>query len=144
VESARLISARLHGRPTRIALMSAWPAQRNAAMSLQAEASYREAAAAIDACVLPVAGAWRIALTQSNPPPLYQADRLHAAPLGTLLAAMTMARGLLAMDQAQSFDAPQGADSTDLAAFRLLDDAARAAQSEEAARCDQAAVASDA
>lgn len=138
VESARLISARLRGRPSRIALMSAWPAQRNAAMSSQAEASYREAAAAVDACVLPVASAWRIALAQPDPPPLYQADRLHPTPVGTLLAAMAVARGLLAVDQAQSFDSPRDADPAALATFHLLDDAVRTAQSGEVARCTQA------
>ena len=104
-------------------------------MSLQAEASYREAATAIDACVLPVAGAWRIARAQANPPPLYQDDRLHPTPLGTLLSAMTATRGLLGMESTQPFEAPEGADEVGLSGFRLLDEAARAAQSQETAHC---------
>ncbi len=143
VENVRLVSRRLQGRPTRIALMSAWPARGNAATSSQGEANYREAAMAIDACLLPVAGAWRVALAQSKPSSLYQRDRLHPTPLGTLLAAMTVTRGLIAMDPAQSFDAPRDADPAELARFRLLDDAARVAQSQEAARCTEAVVATD-
>lgn len=135
VDSARRIAAQLQDKPMRIALMSAWPAQRNASMSLQAEASYREAATAIEACVLPVAGAWRIARAQANPPPLYEDDRLHSTSLGTLLSAMTVTRGLLGMEPEQRFDAPDGADEVDLAGFRLLDEAAGAAQAQETARC---------
>ena len=135
VESARAIAERLKGKPTRIALMSAWPAQRNAGMSLQAEASYREAAVAIGACVLPVASAWRIARAQPDAPVLYAADRLHPTRPGTLLAAMAVVRGLLAMDPAIIAPAPAGADEAGLAKFRLLDEAARAAESGETARC---------
>lgn len=135
VKSARLMAARLQGRPIRIALMSAWPAQRNVAMSPQAEASTREAAAAIDACVLPVASAWRITRALSSPPVLYQEDRLHPTSLGTLLSAMTVVRGLIGLEQAQPLNAPEGADETDLSGFRLLDESARAAQSLEPASC---------
>jgi len=135
VDSARRIAAQLQGKPIRIALMSAWPAQNRAARSLQAEASYREAATVIEACVLPAASAWRIARAQANPPPLYAEDRLHPTPLGTLLSAMTVTRGLLGMEPEQAFDAPDGADEVDLAAFRLLDEVARAAQEQETADC---------
>lgn len=135
VDSARRIAAQLKGKPMRIALMSAWPAQRHASMSLQAEASYREAAIAVEACVLPVASAWRIARAQANPPPLYEDDRLHPTSLGTLLSAMSVTRGLLGMEPEQPFDAPDGADEVDLAGFRRLDEAARAAQEQETARC---------
>ena len=135
VDSARRIAAQLKDKPIRIAVMSAWPAQRNAPMSLQAEASYREAATAAEVCVLPVASAWRIARAQANPPPLYAEDRLHPTPLGTLLSAMTVTRGLLGMEAEQAFDAPDGADEVDMAAFRLLDKAASAAQEQETANC---------
>ena len=135
VDSARRIAAQMKEKPIRIALMSAWPAQRNASMSLRAEASYREAATVIKACILPVASAWRIARARANPPPLYAEDRLHPTPIGTLLSAMTVTRGLLGMESDQAFNAPDGADEVNLAAFRLLDEAARAAQGQETADC---------
>lgn len=135
VESARRVATRLEGKPTRIALMSAWPAQRYAGMSLQAEASYREAATAIQACVLPAAAAWRIARAQQGAPALYAADRLHPTRPGTLLAAMTVTRGLLGMDPVIPVPAPMDIADADKPQLRLLDAAARTAESEETARC---------
>lgn len=139
VDSARRISARFEGRPTRIALMSAWPAQRNAMMSLQAEASTREAAAAIDACVMPAAGAWRIARALPNPSELYADDQLHPAPRGTLLAAMTVVRGLIGLENTQPLQA-RDVDETDISEFLRLDDVARAAQQQELTSCPMVAV----
>jgi hypothetical protein len=129
--SARRVAAHLKGKPTRIALMSAWPAQRNAGMSPRAEASYREAAAAIDACVLPVAAAWRIVGAHASPPRLYQKDGLHPTPIGTLLSAMAVARGLLGVEPVLA--SPDDAKEAGL--FLVLDGAAREAQSQESLRC---------
>ena len=139
VESARRMSARFEGRPARIALISAWPAQRNVIMSPQAETSTREAAADIDACILPAAGAWRIARAQPNPPELYAADQLHPAPRGTLLAAMTVVRGLIGLEHTQPLQA-RGMEKTDIAEFRRLDDAAREAQQQESTSCPMVVV----
>lgn len=93
--SARAIATRLAGRPTRIALFSAWPAAQRIGASREGEASYRLAAEAIGACVLPVAAAWRLAGDDRNMPALYQADRLHPTRAGTRLAALVVVRGLL-------------------------------------------------
>ncbi|GAB3340880.1 SGNH/GDSL hydrolase family protein [Marilutibacter aestuarii] len=90
IASTRAIAARLRGRPVRIALMSTWPDQRHRRDTLAAEASYREAARAIGACVLPVATAWRHALASDDPPRLYQGDRLHATAPGAVLAALAI------------------------------------------------------
>lgn len=139
VESARRMSARLEGKPTRIALMSAWPAQRNAMMSPQAETSTREAAGAIHACILPAAGAWRIARAQPNPSKLYAADQLHPAPRGTLLAAMTVVRGLIGLEHTQPLQV-QGIDETDIAEFHRLDEIARVAQQQESISCPMVVV----
>lgn len=132
VDAARLIAARFKDKPTRLALMSAWPAQRNAAMSPQAEASYREAATAIDACVLPVAAAWRLAGADANAPALHQRDRLHPTPIGTLLSAMTVTRGLFGVEPV--LDGP-AQDTEGAGLFSVLDKAAQQAQSQEVRRC---------
>ncbi|MFS8064527.1 MAG: hypothetical protein ACMG5Z_08040 [Luteimonas sp.] len=95
IASAVAIAARLRDRPTRIALLAAWPAAANAATSPAAEANYRDAAAAIGACVLPVAAAWRLAGEVSELPVLYQIDRLHPNRAGTRLSAMVVVHGLL-------------------------------------------------
>ncbi len=132
IDAARLIAARFKDKPTRLALMSAWPAQRNVAMSPQAEASYRDAATAIDACVLPVAAAWRILRAHANAPSLYQRDRLHPTSIGTLLSAMTVMRGLLGVEPALGGPAK---DTEGAGLFPVLDAAAQEAQSQEARRC---------
>ncbi|MBB1061483.1 SGNH/GDSL hydrolase family protein [Marilutibacter spongiae] len=90
IASTGTIAARLRGRPVRIALMSTWPDQRHRRDTLAAETSYREAAEAIGACVLPVATAWRHALASDEPPHLYQGDRLHATATGAVLAALAI------------------------------------------------------
>ena len=129
IDAARRIAAHLKDKPTRIALLSVWPARRNVAMSQRAEVSYREAAAAIDACVLPVASAWRIARARVDPPSLYQRDGLHPAPVGTLLSAMTVARGLLGVEPVLDDLAEQAE------LIPLLNEAAQEAQSKETLRC---------
>jgi hypothetical protein len=101
-------------------------------MSLQAEASYHEAAVAIHACVLPVATAWRIAQAHANPPTLYQKDRLHPTPIGTLLSAMSVTRGLLGEGAVRS-SGPAGDRSGE--ELSVLEETTREAQSQESLRC---------
>ncbi len=78
----------------RVALMSVWPALQNAHTWRDAELSYRLAAASAGGCVIPVATAWRLARDQAPGLPLYLPDRLHPTPEGSLLAALTIVRGL--------------------------------------------------
>ena len=96
--SVTAIAEALHGRRARIALMSVWPHRRDRTSSLAAEESYRQAAAAIGACVLPVATAWRLAGPADGAPRLYQRDQLHATRAGTVLAALTVGLGLVGPD----------------------------------------------
>ena len=96
--SVTAIAETLRGRPARIALMSVWPHRGHPASSLAAEESYRQAAAAIDACVLPVATAWRLAGPADHAPRLYQRDQLHATRAGTVLAALIVGLGLVGPD----------------------------------------------
>jgi hypothetical protein len=94
VHSGRAASM-ARSRGIRVALMSAWPALENAHTWPDAELSYRLAAQANDLCVLPVAGAWRLARERDPSIALYDADRLHPQREGTLLAALVLADGLL-------------------------------------------------
>lgn len=88
-------AASAHAHGIRVALMAAWPALDNAYTSLNAELSYRNAAIASGGCSLPVATAWRLVREQRPDLSLYQRDRLHPTPEGTLLAALVIVRGML-------------------------------------------------
>lgn len=91
MRAAELASA----RGIKVALMSAWPALYNAHTWANAELSYRNAATAIDGCVLPVATAWRYARERDPGIDLYQSDELHPERAGSLLAALVMTDGLI-------------------------------------------------
>lgn len=106
--SAGLVAARLRGKPTRIALMAAWPAASRTDTSPAAEANYRYVADAIGACVLPVAAAWRLAGEDTTLPVLYAPDRLHPNRIGTRLSAMVVLRGLFGAGSASVGNAKGG------------------------------------
>ena len=95
IDSTRRIAEALQGSKARIALFAAWPAQRNRHMSPDAEASYRAAAAVVQACVVPVASAWRMLQEAPDAPRLYQRDGLHPTREGSRLAAMALVRALV-------------------------------------------------
>jgi hypothetical protein len=135
IDSVRRIAARLDGRAARIGLMSAWPQQRYLESSLEGERSYRLAAAAIDACVLPVATAWRLAREAAPGLRLYQSDRLHPTPTGTVLAALTILPGLVEPARATLAPALPDAPLPEQQRLRALDAAARAANDVETERC---------
>jgi hypothetical protein len=127
-------------RGIRVALMSAWPHLDNVHTWSAAEASYRSAARANGLCVLPVASAWRLAREAAAALVLYDADRLHPARDGTLLAAQVIADGLL--PRALPDGAPvlaahfaDGAWQASLARGPLIDTFARAALATEEPRC---------
>lgn len=94
-DNATRAAALARARGIQVALMSAWPAQQNAHTWANAELSYRNAAIAIDGCVLPVATAWRYARERDPGLRLYQSDQLHPEREGSLLAALVMADGLI-------------------------------------------------
>jgi hypothetical protein len=79
---------------TAVLMFAAWPAQANIATSLAAEQSYREAADATHGCAAPVATAWRFARESRPDLALYQDDRLHPRPVGTLLTALVIVRAM--------------------------------------------------
>ena len=137
--SVTAITEALHGRRARIALMSVWPHRRDRASSLAAEESYRQAAAAIDACVLPVATAWRLAAADDAAPRLYQRDQLHATRAGTVLAALTVGLGLIGPDRAAPPPATGDTTSPDAVnELRVLREFAARAHRDEPRRCEAA------
>lgn len=121
---------------TRIALMAAWPPLPHAALSPDAELSYRLAAEAIDACVLPVAAAWRIARESADVPMLYQADELHPTRAGSVLAAMAMLPGLIDLRPGPLVQPPADADAAERARLQVMESAARLAHEQEIRPCE--------
>ena len=137
--SVTAIAEALHGRRARIALMSVWPHRRDRASSLAAEESYRQAAAAIDACVLPVATAWRLAAADDSAPRLYQRDQLHATRAGTVLAALTVGLGVVGPDRAEPTPATGDATQPDaISELQVLRQLAARAHRDEPRRCEVA------
>jgi hypothetical protein len=119
------------GYGSRVALFSAWPALQNDFTWLAAERSYHEAAEFSQTCVLPVATAWRFSRERMAGVELYQDDLLHPTEAGTLLAAMTILRGLdfgafveATPDAASALDEDWSAAAGHAAAFdRIVSDA---------------------
>jgi hypothetical protein len=85
--------ARRHGATP--VLYMVWPFQHqgDAGFAL-ASGSYRAAAEAAKARVLPAGDAWREALRRDPGLPLYSADKLHPTEAGSYLAALVIAHGL--------------------------------------------------
>ena len=79
-----------------------WPARENRATFARAIESYRLAADSVDGLHLPVAAAWQRVLDGGGAPiPLYAADGLHPAPLGTYLAALVLYERIVGRDARQ-------------------------------------------
>src|SRR4051812_18687167 len=77
------------------ALLTVWPEQYRASYAFAAViGSYRAAALASGALLLPGGAAWRLALQQMPKLPLYGPDGFHPSPLGTFLAAVVVYGGL--------------------------------------------------
>lgn len=121
--------------PAKIAMFAAWPQLPYASSSLAGEESYRLAAGAVHACVLPVAAAWRIARESGAAPPLYQADALHPTRVGSVLAAITILPGLLGTPKPARLAVPADAAPQEAARLHQLEAAARQALAEEPLRC---------
>lgn len=83
------------------ALYMVWPVRTQAnGFDLVAE-SYRNAALAAEAAILPAGETWESVLKSDSSIRLYSSDDLHATPEGSFLAAMVIARGLVALDPAK-------------------------------------------
>jgi hypothetical protein len=83
------------------ALYMVWPVRTQAnGFDLVAE-SYRNAAVAAEAAIFPAGEVWESVLKADASVRLYSSDDLHATPEGSFLAAMVIARGLVALDPAK-------------------------------------------
>jgi hypothetical protein len=76
-------------------LYMVWPFQNQDNGFDQVSKSYRAAAEACEATILPAGEAWREALKSDPNAGLYTEDRLHPAPAGSYLAALVIAHGLV-------------------------------------------------
>ena len=76
------------------ALYMVWPFQGQANGFEAVSHSYRLAATASNARILPAGEAWQAAIRNDAGVRLYLADRLHPTPTGTYLAALTITYGL--------------------------------------------------
>jgi hypothetical protein len=84
--------ARQHGATP--ALYMVWPFQGQKEGFELVSQSYRAAATASQARILPAGEAWQEALRLRTPAPLYQEDRLHPTVAGTYLAALVITHEL--------------------------------------------------
>lgn len=82
----------------RPALYMVWPVRTQANGFALVSQSYRNAASAADAGIFPAGEAWQQALRLNASIGLYESDDLHATPAGSFLAAMVIARGLVALE----------------------------------------------
>lgn len=95
IASTRRFAELAKARHTRIALFSVWPAADRRTAFDSVTASYEAAATAVDGLLLPAGRAWSLAWQQRPTLPLYGADGFHPSPLGSLLAALVVTRGII-------------------------------------------------
>jgi hypothetical protein len=94
LETVRRFAPEIAASGARPALMMAWPPwQRRQDFDAVTE-SYRQAAAAIDAVLLPVGEAWRAAWRRDPGLPLYAGDEIHPSMLGSYLGALVICSAL--------------------------------------------------
>ena len=94
----KLFAEQIRAAGARPALYSVWPALENRATFARAIESYRLASESVDGLYLPVAAAWQRVLDIDAKVPLYSADGLHPAPLGTYLAALVIYERIIGKD----------------------------------------------
>ena len=95
--SARWADA-IRARGARPALYMVWPQRGQKDGFLRVSDSYRLAADACGALLLPAGDAWRTATEQDERVQLYSHDRLHPTEQGTYLAALVIARETCGVD----------------------------------------------
>lgn len=96
VDYTRRFDAEIKKAGARTALYMVWPSRQRRGDMEGVSQSYREAAKAVDATLLPVGDAWRAAWAANPDLPLYAADNFHPSGVGTYLAALVVYRHLMA------------------------------------------------
>jgi hypothetical protein len=93
--STRQFAALAEPRQARIGLFAVWPASDRRSAFDSVSMSYQAAATAVDGAFFPVGNAWQFAWERAPALALYGADGFHPAPLGSLLAALVIYRGIV-------------------------------------------------
>lgn len=96
VDYTRRFDAEIRKAGARTALYMVWPSRQRRGDVEGVSQSYRAAATAVGATLLPVGDAWRAAWAADRNLPLYAADQFHPSGVGTYLAALVVYRHLMA------------------------------------------------
>ena len=94
IDYTRRFDAEIKKAGARTALYLVWPSRARRGDFEAVSRSYRAAAQAVGATLLPVGEAWRAAWALDDGLPLYQADGFHPSDAGTYLAALVAYRHL--------------------------------------------------
>jgi hypothetical protein len=94
VASTRAFAAQAARVHARVALFGVWPAADRPTAFDSVTASYAAAADAVHGLLLPAGRAWTAAWRRDPDLPLYGPDGFHPAPLGSILAALVIYRGI--------------------------------------------------
>lgn len=97
---ARRFAEVVRAAGARPALFMVWPARERSFDLPRVVESWRHAAAAAGALLLPAGEAWRAALGRGRAPALWGPDGLHPTPAGSYLAAVTIYGALTGRDVA--------------------------------------------
>jgi hypothetical protein len=90
LDSVRRFAPDIKAAGARPAMLSVWPSWLRRDDFDAVNESYRLAAEAIDAMLLPIGEAWRAAWRRDPGFPLYSGDEVHPSPLGTYLGALVV------------------------------------------------------
>lgn len=95
VDYTKRFDAEIKKAGARTALYMVWPSRQRRGDFAAVSQSYRAAADAVGATLVPVGDAWRAAWAIDSKLPLYAADNLHPSGVGSYLAALVVYRHLL-------------------------------------------------
>lgn len=95
VDYTKRFDAEIKKAGARTALYMVWPSRQRRGDTEGVSQSYRAAAAAVNATLLPAGDAWRDAWAIDRDLPLYDADNFHPSGTGTYLAALVVYRHLM-------------------------------------------------
>jgi hypothetical protein len=95
VDYTRRFDAEIKKAGARTALYMVWPSRQRRGDTEAVSQSYRAAARAVDAMLLPAGDAWRDAWAIDRDLPLYAADNFHPSGMGSYLAALVAYRHLI-------------------------------------------------
>ena len=95
IDYTRRFDAEIKKAGSRTALFMVWPSRQRRGDAAGVSQSYRAAAKAVDALLIPVGEAWQSALTANRDVPLYAPDQFHPSGVGSYLAALVIYQHLM-------------------------------------------------